>query len=262
MNKWKIGICGLALLGNLCMSACASQEQRPVARSVEETVDCVMESLKTVDLEQFNECTDNYVATHRNWIGVPVSEEYRVFNELQQPGIKIGRWKKKYEFNQKLTEEMMENLTWEVEAVEEWDDRAEITMEITNLNMGDVMGEYMIHIMENMIESTGTGLGQMIKDLSKIMDDEDGLLALVESHDEADVYTSRVTVTAYRENGRWKLHLDQDFINAFLGNINADDYSEDIERRMAELEEQYGEKMDDWAEEFTDKMERWAENFE
>ena len=48
-----------------------------------------MESVQVLDLDTFNKCTDNYVKTYKNWLGIPTEREYQIFNELQQPGIKI-----------------------------------------------------------------------------------------------------------------------------------------------------------------------------
>ena len=262
MKKLRAGLLGILLFGSIVLSACGAHttnradEALLTARGAAEYT---MESLKALDLEQFNECTDNYVDTYHNWIGVPVEIEYRVFNELLQPGVKTGKWKKKYEFNYKFAEKMMENLAWEIKAVKEDGDSAEITMEITNLNMADVMGKYEIYLLENMLGSSGIGLGQIIKDVSNIMDDEGGLLAIVESCDKDDICTLEVTITAYRENGKWRLHLDDEFINAFMGNINGLAYSEDVQKKIDELEKLQDEKMDAWAEEFSNDVEKWAE---
>lgn len=269
MKKMKIGICGMLLLAGLSLSACGTHtadradEALPTARDAAE---CTMKSLKTLDLERFNECTDNYVETYHNWIGVPIEKEYRVFNELLEPRAKFWTRKKKYEFNHKFAEKMMENLTWEIEDVREEGDGAEITMEITNLNMADVMGKYEIYLLENMLDSPGTGLGQMIKDVSNIMDDDGGLLAIVEACDQDDICTLEVTVSAYRENGEWKIHLDDEFINAFMGNLYEMAYSEDVQKRLDELEKQQEEKLleewgEEWAEEFADDVERRVEGW-
>lgn len=260
MKKWKTVICGMVILGNLILSACsvhAAGGADVSSLTVEEVAECTMESLKTLDLQRFNDCTDNYVKTYYNWIGVPVSTEYRVFNELLQ-----RKWKSKYEFNYKLDKKMMENLAWEIKEVEESGDKAEITMAITNLNMMDVMGKYEISILENMIASNGTGIGQMLKDLSNITDDEGGLLTIVESCDENDTCTLEVMVTAYRKNGAWQIHLDDEFINAFMGNINALEYSEDVQQKIEELERQQEEKlMDEWEEKLSDDLEKWVEEW-
>ena len=262
MKKLRIGLLGIILFGSIALSACgihSTSKADEALLTARDAAEYTMECLKTMNLEQFNECTDNYVDTYHNWIGVPVEMEYRVFNELLQPGVKTGKRKKKYEFNYDLAEKMMENLEWEIKDVKEDGDSAKITMEITNLNMADVMGKYEIYLLENMLVSPGTGLGQMIKDISNIMDDEDGLLAIVESCDKDDTCTLEVTVTAYRENGAWKIHLDDEFINAFMGNFNGLAYSEDVQKKIEELEKLQDEKMDEWAEEFSNDVEKWAE---
>ena len=264
MKRMKAKIYGMMLLASLSLNACGTHTAGRADRALltaQDAAECTMERLKALDLEGFSECTDNYVETYYNWIGVPVEKEYRVFNELLQPGRKTGKWKKKYESNHKFAEKMTENLTWEIEDVREDGDSAEITMEITNLNMADVMGKYEIYLFENMLGSPGTGLGQMVKDLSNIMDDEGGLLAIVEACDKDDICTLEVTVTAYRENGKWKIHLDDEFINAFMGNFNSMAYSEDVQKKLDELEKQQEEKWDEWAEEFADDVEKRVERW-
>ena len=262
MKKAKAGLLGIILFGSIALSACGAHtasgadEALLTARGAAEYT---MESLKSMDLEQFNECTDNYVETYHNLVGVPVEKEYRVFNELLQPGVRTGKRKKKYDFNYKLDVKMMENLAWEIKDVKEDGDSAEITMKITNLNMSDVMGKYEIYLLENMLASPGIGIGQILKDVSNIMDDDGGLLAIVESCDKNDICTLEVTVSAYRENGKWKIHLDDEFINAFMGNINGSAYSEDVQKKIDELEKLQEEKMDAWAEEFSNDMEKWAD---
>ncbi len=254
----------MLLLTGLTLSACGTHTTNRAGETLltaQEAAEGTMDSLKTLDLERFNEYTDNYVETYHNWIGIPVEKEYRVFNELLDPRAKFWTRKKKNEFNHKLAEKMMENLAWEIENVKENGDSAEITMEISNLNLVDVTGKYEIYLLENMLNSPGTGIGQMIKDISNIMDEEGGLLAIVEACDKDDICTLEVTVSAYRENGKWKIHLDDEFINAFMGNFNGTAYSEDVQKKLDELEKQQEEKLldewtEEWAEEFADDVER------
>lgn len=261
-NKFKI--CILLTLGSLLLNACAigvratgGQGTDQSALTASETAERAMESLRDLDLEQFNACTDNYVATHYNWIGIPVGREYRVFNELQQPGLKRGRH---YEFNCRLSAMMMQKLAWDIKAVQEEDGQAKLTMEITNVDMESVMDEYILYLLENMIESDGIGLGQFIKDLADITDRDSALISIMEDAIAQDVMcTTEVTVTAYREQGAWRIHLDEEFINAFMGNTDAGQYSEEMEQRMAELENLQEDKLAEWEEEFTNKVERWAD---
>ena len=262
MKKIKAGLLGIILFGSITLSACGAHTANGADEALltaKDAAEYTMESLKALDLERFNECTDNYVETYHNWIGIPIENEYRVFNELLQPGVRTGKRKEKYEFNYKFAEKLTENLTWEIKDTKEDGDSAEITMEITTLNMADVMGKYEIYLLENMLGSSGTGLTQMMKDISNIMDNEGGLLAIVESCDKDDICTLEVTVTAYRENGKWKIHLDDEFINAFMGNINGLAYSEDVQKKLDELHKLQDEKMDEWADEFSNDVERWAD---
>lgn len=257
MTKLKAAIFGTMMAVSLGLCACGVHAEDIAGDSsltAKEAAECTMESLRELDLDRFNECTDNYIETYYNWIGIPLRNEYRVFNELLQPGVKIGKRKEKYEFHYELAEKMTENLAWEIRDVKEDGDKAEITMEITNLNMMDVMGKYELSIWENMIDSDGLGLGQMIKDLSNIIDDEDGLLAIIESCDKDDLSTIEVIVTAYWKNGAWQIHLDDEFINAFMGNIDAEEYSEDVQLKIEELEKQQDEKLDEWEEKWEEKF--------
>lgn len=250
----------MTIAGGLFLSACGMHAEGAVTDSVisaEETVECVMESMKMLDLEQFNMRTDNYIQTEYNWIGVPVRNEYRVFSELLQPGIKFGRAQEKYEMHRNLYDKMLQNLRWEIKSVEEDADQAEITMEITNIDMNGVMGEYEMSIYENMLASEGSGFGQMIKDLFQIFDEENGLPAIINEYDKT--CTFEVSATAYRENGVWILHLDENLINAVMGNINAEEYSGEIQQKIKELEKLEEEKLDEWEEEFSENVEKWVD---
>ena len=85
MKKSKTKIAVAVILGSLLTEACGMNGQgRAWAVGVgtpEDAVQCTMESLKALDLETFNACTDNYVETYYNWIGFTRSEEHT--SELQ-----------------------------------------------------------------------------------------------------------------------------------------------------------------------------------
>ena len=87
---------------------------------------------------------------------------------------------------------------------------------------------------------------------------KDILISLIEELDDSDIVTTPVTASAYRENGQWKIHMSRDFINAFSGNMFADNDSEEIIR----LEEQLDDMANEWADAFEERMDKWAERFE
>lgn len=242
------------------LSACEKKESNLELSTPEEAITSVMENLKDLNLTTFNECTDNYVQTYYNWIGVPVETEYRVFNELLQPGSKR---QKRYETKYKLAQKITEKLTWEVQEIRKDNDTAEIDLKITTIDMTDVMGNYTISILENMIESEGIGFKQLVTDISQLTQDNNELLSIMDSIDDTKYCTFHVTVSAYQENTQWKIHLSQDFIDAFLGYIDNEQFSEEIEQKIKELEVQYENKVMDWVTDFEEnKAEKWADNFE
>ncbi|MDE7415919.1 MAG: hypothetical protein K2N44_06315 [Lachnospiraceae bacterium] len=243
----------------LLLNGCGKKETASVPDTPQETVECVMESIKDLDMETLNHYTDNYVQTYHNWIGVPVENEYRTFNELLQPRSKHSS---RYQSAYKLDQKIMENLTWKITDVREGSDTAEIDMEITNIDMSQVMGVYTTQILENMLESPGIGITQFVKDMSELATAKDTLISIIDGLDDSDISTINVTVSAYQDSGQWKIHLTHDFINAFSGNMYTDDYAADMEQRIDELEEQMERKADQWAESIENRVNKWAEQFE
>lgn len=250
-NIWRMS----AYMAAICISltGCGSGEEDVDLSTPEEAAESTMEAIKTVDMNAFNASTDNYLRSHKNWLGITIDEEYRVFNELQQAGhVK----KKKREANLKFARKMAEELSWEIVDIREQPDTAEIDMEITNRDMRDVVGYYMIHAMEDMIESEGTGIRSLIRNLSEWDYDKTGILPYMD--DAKDICTIDVTVDAYKEGEKWKVHLDDAFISAFMGNFDAGEFSEEVETRLDELEDEYEVKMEQWGDVLGDKIEDWT----
>lgn len=245
-------IIALLLTCTLMLCGCGKKESAPSPATPLEAVECVMESIRDLDMETLNMYTDNYIQTYYNWIGIPTEREYRTFNELLQSR---SRHSSRYRTSYKLDQKMMEQLTWEITDVRENGDTADIDLMITNIDMLKVMEQYEIRLLENMLEAPGIGITQLIRDTVTV---NDTLTSLIDELNDSDIVTASVTVSAYQEQGQWKIHLSHDFINAFSGNMYADTSSESI----SELEELLDTKADEWAKELEDRAEQWAESFE
>ena len=246
----------LALTMSLCLTACAGNMAKDLETSStpEAALESTMESLKALDLEAFNDHTDNYVATHRNWIGIPIRREYRVFNELMQPGIKGG---KQYQWNKELAEKIVENLSWEIEAVREKENKAWIDLKLSNNYLTDVTGIYELNLIKGMIESEGTGMMHLAREMYDLANDGGDLCAIVDKMDQTRSLS--VTVQVKKENGKWIIHLSEDFIDAFMGNLGGrfsdGKYSEELERQLENLDLE----MNDKADQISEDIEQWAE---
>ena len=173
----------------------------------------------------------NYVRTYSNWLGIPKGREYRVFGELLQPGAIKG---KRDEDNRKCAEAIVRNLSWDIEDVHIRGDKAEIDLKVTNTDMSDVTGYYMIQVMEDMAGNDDTGISGTISDILESAYESESLLPYMEKAD--GIITINVTVAASRRKGAWKVHVRDEFVNAFMGNLDSEDYSQEVEERLDELE--------------------------
>lgn len=242
----------LAVFMSLSLTACGGNAANKSAPEM--AMESTMESLKALDLKAFNNHTDNYIATHRNWLGIPVRMEYRVFNELMQPGMKNG---KRYKWNKEFAEKIVENLSWEIGEVREEGDEAQIDLTLFNKDLTDVTGIYALNLMKGMIESEGIGLMHLAREVYDLVNDGGDLCAIIDEIDQTRSFT--VTVQAKRKDGKWIIHLSEDFIDAFMGNFGGSfsdgSYSEEIEKQLDNFDSEMDRKMDKIGED----IERWAE---
>ncbi len=243
MISLKTRIITFITASTLLLCACGKLEpSTPPPATPKEAAECVLESIKKLDMETLNQYTDNYVETYHNWLGVPIENEYRIFNELLQPRSKHN---KRYQSAYKLDQKIMAYLTWEITDVQTDEDTAALDMVLTNIDMAKVLEIYESQLLENMLESPGLGLAQLAAGKDTLI----GIIDDVASDLESDGLISiRVTVYAYQENGQWKIHLSHDFINAFSGNMYTDAYTENLEEKAAELDKQFEKKWENWLE--------------
>lgn len=235
MISLKTKIITFITASTLLLCACGKLEpSTPPPATPKEAAECVLESIKKLDMETLNQYTDNYVETYHNWLGVPIENEYRIFNELLQPRSKHN---KRYQSAYKLDQKIMASLTWEIIDVQTDEDTAALDMVLTNIDMAKVLEIYESQLLENMLESPGLGLAQLAAGKDTLIGIIDDVASDLES---GGLISIRVTVYAYQENGQWKIHLSHDFINAFSGNMYTDAYTD--------LEKQFEKKWENWLE--------------
>lgn len=246
----------LVFIMALALTACAGKAANTSESSPgpAKAVESAMESLKVLDFKAFNGYTDNYIATYRNFLGIPVSRKYRVFNELQQTELKGG---KRYRWNKELAEKIVENLSWEIGEVRQEGNKAWVDITLTNKDLTDVTGIYEINLIKGMIQSEGLGMMHLTREIFNLTSEGGDICAIVDEMDE--IRNFEVTVRLDEEAGKWKVHLSEEFINAFMGNLGGglDDgkYSEEVEKQLEELEFEMNNKAD----RIGDNIEQWAE---
>ncbi len=214
----------LTLASVILFTACGAGSRDLETTTPEDAAEQALESARQLDLESFNACTDNYIGTRWDFSIFPVEKEYKVFNELLQPYIKKGKWyKEKYRFAEKA----VENLDWKIGEIQEEEDgkRARILLTLENKNISEAMERYVTWITEDTIDGiedlvctfSVSGLADMVTGMVNECDDD--LIRFIDETE--DTWTTDVTVTAYKEDGKWKIHLTDELINALMGNVNS-----------------------------------------
>ena len=127
-------------------------------------------------------------------------------------------------------------------------------MEITNIDMMKVLGNYEIYELERLTGGDGFGVGQFMKGMLNLANIKRDLTDLIDALSEEDVCTASVTVQTYKEKGQWKVHLDQEFIDAFLGYGDSEKYPKKIEQRIGGLTDRIEEGAEEWAAEDENKL--------
>lgn len=209
------------LAAMVLVTACAGRPKAGGTDSPQEAAESVMQSIKDLDLETFNAYTDNYEGTSWNFIGFAVEKKYKVFQDLLQPRI-FGS--KRYEEKHRFAEKTVEGLTWEIGKVEEKDGgrKAAIELTLTNKDMAEAVERYTMWVIEDAVNDAGYGAVSLIKNISSAINEcDDDLIRFIDETQE--MRTEDVTVTAYQEDGKWKLHLTDEFINAFMGDIDSEE---------------------------------------
>ena len=142
----------------------------------------------------------------------------------------------------------MENLTWEITDVQTDKDTAALDMVITNINMAKVLEIYENQLLENMLESPGLGLAQFAADMAELAAGKDTLISIIDDMtndwDNGGLVSIRVTVSAYQDNGQWKIHLSQDSDQCLFGDMYTD--TDHLEEKAAELEYELEKKWENW----------------
>ena len=209
------------LAAMVLVTACAGRTKALGTDSPQEAVESVMQSIKELDLETFNAYTDNYEGMSWNFIGFWVEKEYKVFQDLLQPRI-FGS--KRYEEKHRFAEKTVEGLTWEIGKAEEKEGGRKATLELTltNKDIGEAIERYTMWVMEDAVNDAGFGVVPLVKNLSIAINEcDDDLIRFIDETEE--MRTVHVTVTAYEEGGKWKVHLTDEFINAFMGDIDSEE---------------------------------------
>lgn len=150
------------------------------------TINDTMTALRNLDMDKFNAYTNNRQIMVTPWGTENV--EYTLFGELSDELEGVSNKELAYQLNN----EIVKNLSWEIIDVAQDNDTAKIVLRITNLNM------------EGIFQRVETD-SEMIKEIREIP--------------LSDTKTVELKLKAEKQNEKWILFIDIDFVDAISANI-------------------------------------------
>jgi len=164
---------GLILLMVFSLSGCGGKE------SAENVVSVTLDALKALDFEKASEYMDD-------------SGVIEDTDDEQEAMIKP----------------IFENLSYKIISSEEKDDKATVTVEITNVDIGKIFAEYMqeaLGLVFSGLEESELEV-KMVEIWNDLIRAEDAVMA-----------TNKVDVNLEKIDDKWKIKSDEEFMNAILG---------------------------------------------
>ncbi len=232
----------LSLICALLLAGCGSQS-RP-AQTPEETIDTAFSALKDLDMATFNACTNNKVGA-----------SYQLFSDLFR--------KKQLESKKLLAQELVADLSWEINSVQIENDMATASVTIHNKDFSNAVGIYMADLIQNINnnQTSGSNLTSLIHNtIDEARNSPENLLPYLQNC--TGDFTTTVSIQLKKIDNNWQIQLDDSLCNTLTGNLGSDNFSEDIEEKISAAEELLTRNLDRWGVEVEKNADQWAEQLE
>ena len=232
----------LSLICALLLAGCGSQS-RP-AQTPEETIDTAFSALKDLDMATFNACTNNKVGA-----------SYQLFSDLFR--------KKQLESKKLLAQELVADLSWEINSVQIENDMATASVTIHNKDFSNAVGIYMADLIQNINnnQTSGSNLTSLIHNtIDEARNSPENLLPYLQNC--TGDFTTTVSTQLKKIDNNWQIQLDDSLCNKLTGNLGSDNFSEDIEEKISAAEELLTRNLDRWGVEVEKNADQWAEQLE
>ena len=232
----------LSLICALLLTGCGGQN-RPV-QTPEETIDTAFCALKDLDMATFNACTNNKVGT-----------SYQLFSDLFR--------KKQLESNKLLAQELVADLSWEINSVQIEDDIATASVTIHNKDFSNAVGIYVADLIQNINnnQKINPNLTSLIHStIDEARNSPENLLPYLQNC--TGDFTTNISITLKKIDNNWQIQLDDSLCNTLTGNLGSDNFSEDVEKKISAAEELLTRNLDRWGVDVEKNADQWAEQLE
>lgn len=231
-------ICAMLLMG------CGSQRGF-AAQTPEETINTAFSALKNLDMETFNACTNNKTGTG-----------YKMFSDLFLK-------KDNAETRQQLAEAMVENLSWEINAVHESGQTATVDVTLHNKDFSDAIGMFVADLIYkvNSSQQEGVDLTALIRStIDEAKNSPENLLPYLQNC--KNVFSADVTINLKKVDDYWQIQLDDTLCDNLTGHLNSANFSKDVSAKISAAEELLNRNLERWGVDVDEQANQWVEQLE
>lgn len=230
----------LSLICALLLTGCGGQT-RPI-QTPEETIDTAFSALKELDMDTFNACTNNKAGTG-----------YQLFSDLFR--------KKERESMLLLAQELVQNLSWEINSVQIEQDIALANVTIHNKDFSNAIGIFVADLIQNINnkQKNNSNLASLVHTtINEARNSPENLLPYLQ--DCNNDFSATVSITLKKVDNNWQIQLDDSLCNTLTGNLGSD--TEKYEEKISAAEELLTRNLERWGVDMEKNADQWAEQLE
>lgn len=218
-------VISLSLVCALLVTGCGAQRQIP-ASTPEETVEVAFSALKQLDIETFNACTNNHT-----------NGSYQLFGEVLRAKPEDARYQ--------LAQLMVENLSWEIGAVEQSEDSATVQVTVSNRDFSAAVGSYAADLLSHFSSKLedGMSVSSLIRQgVDEARNSPENFMPYLEACEET--ISVPLTVSLKKTGDGWQIQLTDTLCDALTGNCG--DLAEDVEEKLDAMEKLLTRNVERW----------------
>ncbi len=235
---------GLSLICALLLTGCGEQS-KVAMQTPEETIDTAFTALKELDMDTFNTCTNNKVASG-----------YRLLSDL------FIRQDDEESYHQ-LALAMVEHLSWEVGTVDISDTTAVANVTIHNKDFSDAIGLFVADLIKhvNNNQQNGMDLSTLIRTTAdEAKKSPEKILPYLQTCEKD--FSIDTQIQLKKTDDGWQIQLDESLCDSLTGHLGTDSMTDHVTAKISATEELLKRNLERWGvtEETTEQWSKKLEN--
>ena len=232
---------GISLLLTILLTGCSGGEKTSV-QTPEDTINTAFTALKELDMDTFNECTNNKAASG-----------YRIMSDLFN--------KQHSDTYHQLAEAMVEHLSWEIKDVSVQDTTATASVTIHNKDFSDAIGMFVADLIKkvNQNQKDGMDLSTLIKTtIDEAKNSPESTLPYLQNCTKE--FSVETTIQLKQTDNGWQIQLDESLCDSLTGHLGSQKFGDHVSAKVTATEELLKRNLERWgvsvqSDEWTEKLE-------